>query len=97
MVQLKDGDCASFHRNVIYLVILGERKPTCSSVTLLKVFPLSLHCSRDTHTPPELQTKPWARAVAASLLLQGAATAGTEIIRRAGRQQEREEGMTEQV
>lgn len=74
-----------------------QRKPTCRSLTLLKTFPLSLHLSTDTHTPPELQTELWGRAVAASFLLQGTATAGAEIIQCQRKQEERKNGMAEQV
>lgn len=97
MVQLKDGDCASsFQRNVIYLMTLGEtsacrrnppaalwRCPKCSQCPC----PAAV-----TPTPPELQTELWARAVAASLLLQGTATAGTEITQRQGSKKKREMG-----
>lgn len=50
---------------------------------------------RHPHTPRAAD--PWTRPVSASLLLQGAATAETEIIQREGKQEERIDGMTEQV
>lgn len=46
MVQLKDGDCASFQRNVIYLMILGEASACRGNP------PAALwHCPKCSHCP----------------------------------------------